>query len=129
MEELLVVLVQIVVEVAVQAIVYLPFDFSFYRSEGAGDSGACGWVVLYLVLGSACGGLSVLVAPHVLLPSPALRLVNLVVAPLAAGGLSWAISRRRRARGTAIDPPIHGLYAFVFALAFAAVRLAYAARG
>ncbi len=128
MEEVVVLLVQFVVEVFVDVLVYLPFDVHLSRNEKTGDRSGCGWVTVYVVLGGTVGGLSSLVAPHFLIRSSPLRLANLVVAPVTAGGLSWALAAWRRSRGAVASPQAHRWTAFWFVLAFNAVRLAYAAR-
>jgi len=89
-EEIVVLLIQFVVEILLQAVVYLPFDFSFYRDEKSGERSGCGWMSVYVILGGGVGALSLLIAPRLLLDSIALRVGNLVLAPWAAGGLSWA---------------------------------------
>jgi len=127
-EEIVVLLIQFVVEILLQAVVYLPFDFSFYRDEKSGERSGCGWMSVYLILGGGLGALSLLIAPRLLLDSIALRVGNLILAPLAAGGLSWAVSEWRRGRGAVVCPRSHFWFGFWFALAFGGVRLAYAAR-
>src|SRR2546423_9362937 len=107
MEEIIVLLVQVVVEILLQAVVYLPFDLSFYRDEKSGERSGCGWMVLYLVLGGGVGALSLLFAPRLVLDSIGLRVGNLLLAPLAASGLSWAVSEWRRGRGAVVSPRSH----------------------
>lgn len=125
MEEILALLIQFVVEVVFQILVYLPFDFLPRSGEKRGEQSGCGWLMLYLVLGGVCGGLSLLVAPRLLLPSTGLRVANLFATPVAAATLSWAVAEWRRRRGAKIDPWSHFFFALCFALAFSGVRLAY----
>ena len=127
MEEVLVLHVQFVAEVLLQALVYLPFDLPLSRNEKTGESRGCGWPLLYLVWGGVIGGLSLLVAPRLLIHSAPLRLANLLIAPLGAGGLSWALAAWRRSRGAVVCPRAQLWAAFWFVLAFAGVRLAYPA--
>jgi hypothetical protein len=128
MEEVLVVAVQFVVEVLLQGLVYLPFDVPLSRDEKTGEPAGCGWGLGYAVAGGVVGGLSLLVASHLLIHSPALRVANLFVAPLASGGLSYLVAVWRLSRGAKTFPRTHFWTAFWFVLAFGAVRLAYAAR-
>ena len=125
MEEVLLLIVQLVVEVLLQALVYLPFDLPVSRNEKTGERTGAGWVFVYLALGGIIGGLSLLVAPRLLIHSAPLRLVNLFIGPIAAGGLSWSLAAWRRSRGATTSPWTHLWTAFWFVFAFAGVRLAY----
>jgi hypothetical protein len=98
------------------------------RDEKTGEPNGLGWLFVYLVVGGVVGGLSLLVAPHLLIHAAPLRLANFVVAPVAAGGLSWWLAEGRRSRGATTWPRMHLWAAFWFVLAFGGVRLAYAAR-
>jgi hypothetical protein len=80
------------------------------------------------VAGGVVGALSLLFASHLLIHSAPLRVVNLIVAPIVSGGLSYLIAVWRRTRGARTCPRTHFWTAFWFVLAFGAVRLAYAAR-
>lgn len=128
MEEVLVLLVQVVAEVLVDVLIYLPFDVPLSRDEKTGERRGAGWLFVYALAGGVLGGLSLLLVPDLVLRSPALRLANLAVAPLASGGVSWGLAAWRRSRGARADPPTHFWTAFWFVLAFGAVRLAYGGR-
>ena len=80
----------------------------------------------YALYGTVAGLLSLLVAPHGFIVSPAGRIANLVVTPLAMGALMTAIGhwRRRRDRET-VRLERFG-YAFTFAFAMAVVRFVFA---
>jgi hypothetical protein len=127
-EEVLVVAVQFVVEVLFQSLVYLPFDVPLSRDEKTGRPAGWGWWLGYAAAGGVVGGLSLLVASHLLIHSAPLRVANLFVAPVASGGLSYLIAAWRLSRGAKTCPKTHFWTAFSFVLAFGAVRLAYAAR-
>jgi hypothetical protein len=127
-EEALVVIVQFIVEVLLQVLIYLPFDLPLRRDAKTDERSGPGWLVLYVVAGGAVGGLSLLVAPHLLIHTVPLRLANLVVAPVVAGALSWWLADVRRSRGAVTQPLTRLWTAFWFVLAFSGVRLAYAAR-
>lgn len=127
MEEILVLLIQFAIEVLIQFFVYLPFDVPLRGGKPNSNAG-CGLAILYLALGGAIGGLSLLIAPHLMLQSTFLRVANLIVAPITAGLGSWGLSVWRFNRGAEVDPRTHFWTGFCFTLAFSAVRLAYAAR-
>jgi len=125
-EEVLGLLIQFVIEVLLQALVYLPFDVPFARKEKTGERTGCGWYLLYLVLGGVFGGLSLLVFPKHLIPLSWMRVLNLLAAPAAAGGAGYAVSAWRRSRRAKTHPWGHFWAGVCFTLAFGAVRLAYA---
>jgi hypothetical protein len=59
---------------------------------------------------------------------PALRIVNLVSAPVASAFISQAIARRRSRHNPFITPRNHFWQSFWFTLGIVAVRFAYAVR-
>jgi hypothetical protein len=127
-EEVLVVLIQFIAEVLFEVLIYIPFDLPLRRDAKTGERSGPGWLALYVLAGGAVGGLSLLVAPHLVIHTVPLRLANLVVAPVVAGALSWWLADVRRSQGAATEPMTHLWTAFWFVLAYSSVRLAYAAR-
>jgi hypothetical protein len=124
-EELLVLLIQFVVEVLIDVLIYMPFSWPAGRGS---DRSGCGLLGLYAALGGSIGGLSLLLAPGLLLHSPGLRVANLFVAPVVAGGCGWALATWRRSRGATVNPTTHCWTGVLFVLAFGGVRLAYGGR-
>lgn len=87
----------------------------------------CSWLFVFAVFDGICGGLSLIFAPKLMLPSLQLRLANLVISPLVAGGLSYLVAAFVwAARGQ--SPRHHFWRGFCFALAFGLARFAYAHR-
>jgi hypothetical protein len=134
MEEVVALVIQFVLEVGLQIVGSIGFDFATERQRTRNAQGqveendGCGWLVLFAVFGGICGGISLIFAPRLLLPNLGLRIANLVVAPLVAGGLSYLVaSFVWAARGQ--SPQHHFWRGFWFALAFGLVRFAYAHRG
>lgn len=80
-------------------------------------------VPFYLALGAGAGWLSVWLMPSAVLPAGAWRWVNLIVSPFVAGGVAMAVGAWRRRRGEPTVRLDHFAWAFLFALALAAVRL------
>lgn len=78
-----------------------------------------------VLLGAILGGLSLLVFPH-LLVAARLRLVNLMVTPIASGILLGLVAFWRRGRDDAAPPFDRAVYGFLFALAFGLVRYFFA---
>ncbi len=76
----------------------------------------------YLLLGSLAGGLSLMAFPtHALRPGP-VRVINLVLTPIAVGALMWAIGRWREHRHRPVLRIDRFFYGFLFAFAFALMR-------
>jgi hypothetical protein len=114
---------QIFFEVLLQFFGSVPINFST-RSERF-DRG-CGWFLLHAVIGGFLGFLSALIAPKLLLPYAALRIANLLVAPLVAGGIAYSFARWAKSRGNAYDPESHFWHGVLFAFMFGAARFAFA---
>jgi hypothetical protein len=85
-------------------------------------------MVVLFAIGAVCGGLTNWIYQRPLLPYDWLRIINLVVGPLVAGGVGWLIAEWRRRRGTAISPSLHFWIGFWFVLGFDLVRFVYAKR-
>jgi hypothetical protein len=86
------------------------------------------WVyVLWLWLGATLGGLSLLVAPRSMIALPALRIANLVLAPIVSGLIAHAVARRRRRRlRLEIVSYRRAWQAVCFTLGLVVIRFAYA---
>ena len=133
MEEIVALLIQLVLEVGLQIFGSIGFDFATESRRKHGKDGetqdhdGCGWLVVFAVFGAICGGISLIFAPNLLLPNLGLRVANLVVAPILAGGVSYLVAAFVWApRGQSAAH--HGWRGFWFALAFGLVRFAYAGR-
>jgi len=80
---------------------------------------------MVFVIGCVLGGVSVFVVQHSLLSLPALRVINLLAAPLFSAFLSKAIATRRSETNANIIPRNHFWQAFWFTLGLVMVRFAY----
>jgi len=76
----------------------------------------------YLLFGLLAGGLSLWVFPESFIQAPWLRVVNLLVTPVAAGAAMALIGRYRTSKGQALIRLDSFLYGFVFAFGMALVR-------
>jgi hypothetical protein len=76
----------------------------------------------YALLGVIFGGISLLVFPGGFITNPILRVLNLVVTPLLAGGAMVLIGRWRLKQNQELVRLDRFGYAFIFALAMALVR-------
>lgn len=79
-------------------------------------------VMGYILLGSAAGGISLLVVPHLIIHRPPARIANLVLTPLGSGAVMAAVGALRRRRdGELIRLDRFG-YGVLFALSMSLVR-------
>lgn len=128
MEELLILLLQGVIELAVQVLAYWPLDWPWSERDDA-VSGAFGWMLLLIGLGAGAGLLANLVHPHLVIHVGWARIAMLIAGPLINGYISWRIARwRRDARSVDASPARHFWYAWAFSLGFVAIRFAYGVR-
>ncbi|XJJ60594.1 hypothetical protein WBP06_18490 (plasmid) [Novosphingobium sp. BL-8H] len=84
---------------------------------------AAAWITLS---GVAAGGISLLILPHSAIHEPALRLVNLAVTPVLAGGMMMMLGRLRAKRGQELVRLDRFGYAFLFAFMMALTRYNWA---
>jgi hypothetical protein len=122
-EEVVVVVLQVVFELGVQLLGAPGIDFS--TSSSNKTERGCGWIVLHTFLGGLCGWVSTLIFPKLLLAHVGLRIANLMIAPLVAGGLSYWAADLVRKKPETWTPFWHG---FAFALAFGLARFAFGQR-
>lgn len=134
MEEVIAFLFQLLLEIGLQLFGGLGLDVgteTARRKRGKHgetvDEDGCGWLLLFAAVGGACGGISLLLAPNLLLPNFGLRVANLVLAPLIAGGVSYVFATFVYApKGQSASH--HFWRGFCFALVFGIVRFAFGKR-
>ncbi len=80
----------------------------------------------YTLFGAILGGLSLLILPNNLVPE-AWRLANLVLTPLAVGGMMVAMGAWRARRGQPVLRIDRFAYGYLFALSLAFIRFFFAA--
>jgi hypothetical protein len=93
-----------------------------FRREASPWMAAAG----YLIFGGIAGGVSLLAFPVHFTPAGPLRLANLFITPLAAGGCMAALGAWRARRGEPVLRIDRFLYGFLFAAAVAATRFRFA---
>jgi hypothetical protein len=126
-EEVIAFLIQLLLEVGLQLFGSIGIDLATTSKRDEKEEAGCGWLTLFVVTGGICGALSLLVAPRAILPTPGLRIANLIVAPLLAGALSYLVARYVwTPRGWPLSQ--HFWRGFWFALPFGLVRFAYLVR-
>lgn len=124
MEEVLVVLLQVLFELVLQAASYAGMGWAWDWGRDETDMG-CGYIPLFLILGMLVGGLVNLVHPGLVTPWPVLRLLGLIVWPVTAACLAWLITGALRKRGKRVDVTGHAASAFCFVLGFNVVRFIF----
>lgn len=82
-------------------------------------------MVGYALLGGICGGLSLWLFPSLFIKTQPARLVGLLVLPVAVAGALTVVGMWRARRGEDLVLLDRFRYAYVFALAMAAIRFAF----
>jgi hypothetical protein len=80
----------------------------------------------YLFLGAVAGFLSLFLFPTLFMTSQGARIANLVIAPVVAGAAMAALGAWRQRRDQDLIRLDRFAYGYLFALAMAAVRFAFA---
>lgn len=119
-EEIVGAVLQVFIELFLELLVYVGLDVISVRDE-RGNTYGCVLFGLFALAGIGLGAVVNWLHPQPVLPFPWLRLTNLIVGPLLAGGVSAVIARWRGR-----DPLFHFWMAVCFVLGYDAVRFAFA---
>jgi len=128
MEEFLVVLLQFLVEFVINVVAEIPFDWPSRNRKTPESEGVAGVCFLWFLLGIGVGCISLLIFSRTLISVSALRVVSLVLAPVASAFLSLYLAKRRAVANPFIIPRNHFWQAFWFTVALVGVRFIYASR-
>ncbi|MBX3399295.1 MAG: hypothetical protein KF873_11175 [Gemmataceae bacterium] len=126
MEEILVIFFQLFFEFFIQVVGSGLLD-GIGRATTSKREDGCAILLLHIFFGGGLGWISTLIAPKLFLPLAALRIANLIVAPLVAGAVSYLIAKWMAKNGTS-NGSGHFVHGFLFALMFGLARFAFAAR-
>ncbi len=126
MEEILVIFFQLFFEFFIQIIGSGLLD-GIGRATTSKREDGCAILGLHIFFGGGLGWLSTLLAPKLFLPFAALRIANLIVAPLVAGAVSYLLAKWTAKEGQTIGSG-HFVHGFLFALMFGLARFAFADR-
>ncbi len=132
MEDILVLILQALFEFIVEGLSYSSLDWSRDRTAGRAAREAeslFSSCVLWFIFGCALAAVSLLVFRHTLIAVPALRVANLVAAPLTSAYLAQFLAGRRARRNRTINPRHRFWQAFWFTLGLVLIRFVYASRG
>lgn len=129
MEEVLLIVLRLLFTIlwgVLEGLSYWPFDFGYERASDRLPR----WLILlcYFLLGCGVGGISIVLMPHIWLPSSNLRVANLIVAPIIAGSIGVFSARHFYKGRSDVNPQDHFLPGFLFAFAVAAIRFVYIKR-
>ena len=124
MEFLLEALFQFVGEILLQILFEAIAEFGFHSVKETLKRPKNPFVATagFFLWGALAGGISLLIFPLSFIASTHLRLLNLLVTPIAAGGIMGLLGKLRQRRGQVLVGLDRFFYAFAFALAMALVR-------
>jgi hypothetical protein len=107
-----------------EILINIPFDF-LPKNKSAPESI---WPYSVISFFGACflNWLSLFIFKHTFIPTPSLRIANLILSPIVAAFVSEALAKRRSIVNDFIVPRNHFWLAFWFTLGFTVVRFAYA---
>jgi hypothetical protein len=128
MEDLLIAILQGIFEFLLEVFSYTPFDWPFTGRKSPEPETITSRCVTWFVVGCGLAWVSMFVFRHTWISHPALRIVNLIVAPVTSAFISQAIARRRACGNPFIIPRNHFWQSFWFTLGIVTVRFAYAIR-
>jgi hypothetical protein len=121
------VLLEFLGELLLQLVLEMLLEFGFHAVSEPFRKPPNPWLAAlgYVLLGAACGGLSLAVFPAYL-TSPSWRIPNLILTPIAAGLLMTALGAWRARRGDPVLRIDRFLFGYLFALSLALVRFSFA---
>jgi hypothetical protein len=120
-------LVEVIAEVVIQVTVELLSEIGLRRIRDAVTKPVNPWIssIIYGLLGSLAGGISLLLFPSHFLKTPTARVLNLILAPVVAGAAMAALGAWRRRKGQSLIRLDTFAYGYLFALAMAGLRFAF----
>ena len=126
MEDLIIAILQGLFEFLLEIFSSIPFDLPSIRRGRPEPETVASKCCLWCLIGAGMASLSILFLKHTWISHPALRIANLIVAPLASAFISEAIARRRSRKNPFIIPRNHFWQAFWFTFGIVFIRFAYA---
>lgn len=132
MEDLLILLLQGLAQIAFEILAYLPWDWAWYaypynEQETADWKRASAWI-FSLIAGALLGWGSLHYFPDVFVQWGWLRIVLLFLTPLGSGFLALAMARGRQEKNELVSPLFHFWLSLCFSAGFIGIRFAFAHR-
>ncbi|HAM73347.1 MAG TPA: hypothetical protein DCM86_17070 [Verrucomicrobiales bacterium] len=130
MEDLIIFLIQFFLEVVLQILAELPWDWILRWREVDNPAKGPGPAWMSVTLGAGLGFVSLWILPRSLISSALGRIVHLFLSPLVCAGAALLLASIRRARSSTPQPDIwlHAKCALWFAIGLTTVRFAYVHR-
>lgn len=124
MEVVIEAILQVLLEIVLQVFGEALAEFGWHCVAEAFERRPNPWMAAlgYAILGAGVGAVSSLLVPA-LIASPGLRIANLAITPLVAGGTTSMIGAWRRRRGQDLIRLDRFGYGYLFALSMALARL------
>lgn len=128
MEELLIAILQFLFEFILNILSNTTLDWPLKHRTTQEPEKIAGRCFLWLFGGFLFAFISLLVVPYTVISLPALRIANLVLAPICSAYLSKAIATYRAEKNSFIVPRNHFWQAFWFTVGLVIIRFMYASR-
>lgn len=128
MEQLLVLFIQFWLEFTINVVSIVPFDWFSKNRTTAEPESIASRCFLWFLEGCILAGVSLLILKHTIISVMALRIANLVLAPIVSAYITEAIARRRAKINPFIAPCNHFWQAFWFTFGLVVIRFIYASR-
>jgi hypothetical protein len=132
MEDILILILQALAQIAFELFAYLPWDWFWYstpydQKESRSDAA---WIAAFfsLVIGAWLGWASLHFFPDVLVKWGWLRIALLVISPLGSGFMAREMAQWRQEKDAFISPAFHFWIGLCFSIGFVWVRFAFAHR-
>jgi hypothetical protein len=121
------ILFEVLFEAVLQIVLEILFELGIRRTKDGSARPASPWLAAfaYILLGAVAGGISLLLFPSLFLKTPAARYTNLLLTPLAAGAVMATLGKWRSHREHRLVRLDRFVYAYLFALTVAVVRVAF----
>lgn len=115
------------IELLIQIIIQLLIEFGLHAFIEPLRPEPNPWIAMigYVLMGTAVGGISLVLFPFHFVRSGPLRALNLVTSPIAAGVFMSIVGCWRARRGEAVLKIDRFAYGFLFAAAVALMRFAF----
>jgi hypothetical protein len=111
-------------ELTIQVLASTPIDLAIYQHDK--KKGYVDKILVYILFGGSCGVFigvfSLIFFPRALLPVAWMRITNLILAPILAGGILGAIAIAFSKKREYVFPKAHFWSAFCFVLSLALIR-------
>jgi len=132
MEDLLILILQGLAQIAFEVFAYFPWDWAWYSrpyNEKENAFGNCLTVwTTSLIVGGLLGWASLHFFPDVLIKWGWLRIVLLFLSPLGSGCMALAMARGRQEKNELVSPWFHFWLSLCFSAGFVGVRFDFAHR-